>query len=133
MLVAIIQSTALRLAVLHDVANNVELVKVSTTTFRAKRLLECDLSFQLAESRACSSTQTDLNVVDILPGPVGAHEQVAKAKDKQVLDHLLPEIMVNAEDLLLFPVGLKGSLQFTRALQILAERLLDLRGCLVIK
>ena len=72
-----------------------------------------------------------MDIIDILPGPVGAHEQVTEPKHKQVLDHLFPEIMVNTENLVLLPVRLQGSLQFARALQILAEGLLDLDQCLV--
>ena len=68
-----------------------------------------------------------MNIVDVLPRPVCAHEQVTEPKDEQVLDHLLAEIMVNTKDLLLLPVRLKSSLQLTRALQVLAEGFLDLR------
>lgn len=69
---------------------------------------------------------TDLNVVNVLPRPVGAHEQVAESEDKQVLDHLLSEVVVDAENLLLLPVGLQRALELAGALQVLAEWLLNL-------
>lgn len=59
-----------------------------------------------------------------VPGCV--EELVSKAEDKDVLDHLLTEVVVNTEDLLLLPVGLQGLLEVARALQVLAERLLNL-------
>lgn len=58
--------------------------------------------------------------------PGGVEELVAKAHDEDVLDHLLTQVVVDTEDLLFLPVGLKGLLELTRALQVLTERLLNL-------
>jgi hypothetical protein len=59
--------------------------------------------------------------------PGGIEELVAKAHDKDVLNHLLAQVVVNTEDLFFFPVGLKGLLEIARALEVLAEGFLDLQ------
>jgi hypothetical protein len=97
--------------VLHDIADDAELVEVASTALGAERLLE-----------------GDLNVVDVVTVPGGAQEGVAKAHDQDVLDHLLAQVVVDTEDLFLLPVGLQGLLELTGAGQVLAERLLDLRA-----
>lgn len=58
--------------------------------------------------------------------PGGAEELVAKSEDENVLDHLLSEVVVDTEDLLLLPVGRKSLLQLPRAAEVLSEGLLDL-------
>ena len=58
--------------------------------------------------------------------PVGSKEFVAESENQDVLDHLLTEVVVDTEDLLLLPVGLQGVLEFPGAAEVLAERLLDL-------
>ena len=58
--------------------------------------------------------------------PGGVEEFVAEAHNKDVLDHLLAQVVVNTEDLLFLPVGVERLLEITRALQVLAERLLNL-------
>jgi hypothetical protein len=68
-----------------------------------------------------------LDIVDVVSVPVGAKEFVAKSENQNVLDHLLTEVVVNTEDLLLLPVGLQGVLEFSRAAKVFAERLLNLR------
>lgn len=73
----------------------------------------------------CSS-QTYLNVVDVVTVPGSVEELVAKAHDEDVLDHLLTQVVVDTEDLLFLPVGLEGLLEVARALQVLTEGLLDL-------
>lgn len=60
--------------------------------------------------------------------PCGVEELVAKSQDQNVLDHLLTEVVVDTEDLLLLPVGVQCLLQVARALKVLAERLLNLLG-----
>lgn len=57
--------------VLHDVSDDSKLVKVSTSSFCSKRLLEGDLDV------------SDLMFVERL-----IDEEVAEAKDKDVLNHL---------------------------------------------
>lgn len=38
---------------------------------------------------------------------------VAEAQDEDVLDHLFAQVVIDAEDLLFLPVGLKSSLQLS--------------------
>jgi hypothetical protein len=47
---------------------------------------------------------TDLHVVDMVPVPSSTKELVAESQDQDVLDHLLTQVVVNAEDLVLGPV-----------------------------
>lgn len=58
--------------------------------------------------------------------PGGVEELVAKAHDEDVLDHLLTQVVVDTEDLLLLPVGLEGFLEIARTVKVLSERLFDL-------
>lgn len=67
-----------------------------------------------------------LHVVDVVSVPGGTEELVTKSKNQDVLDHLLAQVVVNAEDLVLRPVGRKRFLEVSRALEVLAKRLLDL-------
>ena len=94
--------------VLHNVANDAELVEVAATALSAERLLE-----------------GDLDVVDVVPVPGGTEELVAEPENENVLDHLLSEVVVDTEDLLFLPVGAKGAVKLTRGGQVLAEGLLD--------
>ena len=95
--------------VLHDIADDAELVEITTAALGTEWFLECDL-----------------DVVDVMPVPGSAEERVAETQDENVLHHLLTEIVVDAENLLLPPVGFKRLLQFTRACQVLAKWFLDL-------
>lgn len=58
--------------------------------------------------------------------PCRIEELIAEPQDQDVLDHLLAEVVVDAEDLLLLPVGVQSLLEVPGALKILAERLLNL-------
>jgi hypothetical protein len=60
--------------------------------------------------------------------PCSVEELVAESQNEDVLDHLLTEIMVDAEDLLLLPVGGQSILELAGAGKIFTERLLDLLG-----
>lgn len=95
--------------VLHDIADDAKLVKVPAAALGAEGLLE-----------------RNLHVVDVMPVPRSPEERVAKSKDEDILDHFLAEVVVNAEQLLLLPIGLKGLLQLARACQVLTKRLLNL-------
>jgi hypothetical protein len=59
--------------------------------------------------------------------PCSVEELVAESQDQDVLNHLLTEVVVNTEDLLLLPVGIQSLLEVARALKVLAEGLLDLK------
>lgn len=58
--------------------------------------------------------------------PSCAKEFVAKSEDENVLDHLLSEVVVNAENLLFLPVWCESLLQFAGAAEVLAKWLLNL-------
>jgi hypothetical protein len=47
-----------------------------------------------------------LHVVDVVAIPRSPEEFVSKAKNQNVLHHFLTKVVVNAENLLLLPVGL---------------------------
>ena len=98
----------LQQVVLHDVADDAELVKVAAAALGAEGLLE-----------------DDLDVVDVVAVPGGAEERVAEPQDQQVLDHLLAQVVVDAVQLVLGPVGLEAALERAGALEVLAEGLLD--------
>jgi hypothetical protein len=74
--------------VLHHISNDTKLVKVPTTSLGSKRLLE-----------------GDLDIVDVISVPGCPKELVAKPQNQNVLDHFLSKVMINTENLLLFPVG----------------------------
>lgn len=59
-----------------------------------------------------------------VPGSI--EELVSKSEDKNVLHHLLTQVVIDTEDLLFLPVGLEGLLEVARALQVLTEGLLNL-------
>lgn len=69
---------------------------------------------------------TYLNVVDVVTVPCSVEELVSESQDQNVLNHLLTEVVVDTEDLLLLPVGLQSLLQVARALKVLTEGLLNL-------
>ena len=71
------------LTVLHHVANDAKLVKVSASALGADLLLE-----------------SDLDVVDALTVPDRSKDDISKPQDHQVLDHLLAEIVIDAVNLL---------------------------------
>ena len=113
--------------VLHDVSYDPKLVKVAAPAFGPERLLEGDLlsrserRWRTAGMRANSDgrgeeVRAHLHVVDVISIPRGAEELVAEAENQDVLDHLLPQVMVDPEDLLLLPVRVQRLLQFSRAL-----------------
>ena len=64
--------------VLHDVADDAELVKVAAAALRAERLLEADL-----------------HVADVVPVPGRSEEGVGKAHHQHVLHQLLAQVMVD--------------------------------------
>lgn len=97
-----------RRTVLQDITNHPELIKVAATSFCSERLLECDL-----------------HVADRVLVPAGTHSDVSKAKDEQILDHLLPEVVVNTERLVFGPVLLKSVEELSAGVEVLAERFLD--------
>lgn len=96
------------LTVLQDVTNHTKLVKVAATALSAKWFLE-----------------RDLDVADGILVPGSIHGYVGEAKDQDVLDHLLAEIVVDTECLFLAPVLLQRAEKFTGRFQVLAEGFLN--------
>jgi len=99
------------LTVLHNITDDTELVKVATSALGTEWLLE-----------------GDLDVVNVVAVPGGAEELVTEAKNEDVLDHLLTQVVVDTEDLLFLPIWLKSALQLSRAAKVLTEWLFDLRS-----
>jgi len=97
--------------VLHHVTDDAKFVKVSTSALGTEWLLECDL-----------------NVVDVVAVPGRAEELVAESQYENVLDHLLAQVVINTEDLLLLPVRTKGALKLSRTSKVFSERLLNLQS-----
>jgi hypothetical protein len=69
---------------------------------------------------------THLDIVDVIAIPGCSEELVPKPEDKDILNHLLPKVMVNTEDLYFLPVWLQSFLEITRAFKVLSKWLLDL-------
>ncbi len=67
----------------------------------------------------------DLDVVDVLAVPHRLEDAVGEAEDEEVLDGLLAEVVVDAEDLRLFEVPENLLVQLARALKTRPEGLLD--------
>ena len=106
-----------KLTVLHDIANDAKVVKVTTTSLRSERLLESNLSWGQTESRRHPRhRETNLHIVDVVPVPGRAKELVSESQNEQVLDHLLAQVVIDAENLLLLPVRLKRLLELPRGL-----------------
>jgi hypothetical protein len=64
-------------------------------------------------------------VVDGAAVPDGLEDPVPEAQDEQVLDGLLAQVVVDAQDLVLVEVLVQGVVQGAGAAQVVAERLLD--------
>jgi len=64
-------------------------------------------------------------VVDVAPVPERLEDRIGEAQDEEVLDGLLAEVVVDAEDLRLAEVAGGDGVEVDRRGEILAERLLD--------
>ena len=69
-----------------------------------------------------------LNIGDVIAVPCSPEELISEPEYEQVLDHFLPEIVVDSEELLFLPIRCQGFLKCPRALEIFAKRLLYLWG-----
>ncbi len=94
--------------VLEDVANRARLLVVSGAALDSQRLGD-----------------GDLNVVDELPVPDRLEDPVRKAEGEHVLHGLLPEVVVDTEDLSLLEELFDRLLQHACGREIVAKRLLD--------
>jgi hypothetical protein len=54
-----------------------------------------------------------LNVVDVIPVPSCAEELVAESENKNVLDHLLTQVMINTVELVFGPVRCERALKLS--------------------
>ena len=64
-------------------------------------------------------------MVDVLAAPHRLEDRVREAEDQDVLDRLLAEVVVDAEDLVLGELLVHEPVQLARGLPAAAERLLD--------
>ncbi len=92
--------------VLHHVAEGARLVVVAAPTFDAQRFGHCDL-----------------HVVDVFLVPERFENLVGKPQGKDVLDGLLAEVVVDAEDMLFVEDIGQHVVQFLRGGQAAAEGL----------
>ena len=67
----------------------------------------------------------DLHVIDVAPVPHRLEHAVREPEDQQVLNGLLPEIVIDAEDLGFVEMRMEQVVERARAREIGAERLLD--------
>ena len=94
--------------VLQHVAQRTDAVVVARAAFHAERFGD-----------------GDLDLVDMRRAQQGLDEPVGEAEHQDVLNSLLAEEVIDAEDLLLAPVLVQLLIQCERALEVGAERLLD--------
>ena len=67
----------------------------------------------------------DLHVVDVVSVPDGFEDAVGEAKDQDVLDRFLTQIVVDAEDLALVKDGIDALVQIARRSQVMSKGLFD--------
>ena len=67
----------------------------------------------------------DLDVVDVATVPEGLEDRVGETQDEEILDGLLAEVVVDAEDLRLAEVAGGDGVEVDGGIEVLAERLLD--------
>ena len=67
----------------------------------------------------------DLDMVDIVRIPDGIEELIGEAQRKNVLDRLLAQVVIDAEDGVLREDPVHHRVEFLGALQIMTEGLLD--------
>ena len=67
----------------------------------------------------------DLHVAHVVAIPDGLEQPVRESERQDVVDRLLPEEVVDAEDARLVEHGVHGRVQCASALEVVAERLLD--------
>src|SRR4030095_4448474 len=100
--------------ILHDVADRASLLVELATPLDAKAL-----------------GHRDLDVLHVAPVPDRLEERVGEAEDEDVVDRLLAEVVVDAEDRRLREYRVQDAVQLLRRSEIAAERLLDDHTCLI--
>ena len=102
------QAEYLEKVILHDVADDAELIEVTATTLSSKRLLEGD-----DDGR------------DVVAVPRRAEEPVSESDGHQILNHLFAQVVVNAVELFFFEERRQVVREGGRRGRIFPERLLD--------
>jgi hypothetical protein len=77
--------------------------------------------YRAAEDNRNHVKGTHLDVTDEGAVPEGFEDEVGKAQDGEVLDELLPKVVVDSEDLLLTQMSLQVLVQLPAALQVFTE------------
>ena len=115
--------------ILHDIADDTELIEVAPTALGTKRLLKCNLEPSLAGVLGIRGQfHAYLNIIDMVTVPCGIEEFIAKPQYENVLDHFLTEVVVDTEEFLLLPIGLECFLEVAGASKILTKGFFDLLG-----
>lgn len=60
--------------------------------------------------------------------PNGAKDLVSEPQYKKVVHDFFSKVVIHAKDLIFPPIGIQGSLQFSRTLEVVAEGFLDLEN-----
>jgi hypothetical protein len=77
--------------------------------------------YRAAEDNRNHVRGTHLDVTDEGAVPEGFEDEVGEAQNREVLDELLPEVVVDSEDLLLTQMSLQVLVQLPAALQVFTE------------
>ncbi len=101
-----------------DDRQNLEHMVLHHVAQRADAVIIGDAAFQ-----AHGFADSDLDMVDAGRVPQGFEHQIAKAQRQQVLDGFLAQIMVDAENLILFEQRADAVIDLLGGSQILADRL----------
>ena len=102
------EAEELEQVILHHVAQGTRLLVVRATRLHADGLGD-----------------RDLHVGDVVAVPQRLEDLVGEAQHEEVLDGLLPEIVIDAVDLVLAEVAPELPIEGPGALEVVAERLLD--------
>ena len=102
------QRANLQEVVLDDVTDDAIVVEVAAAALSAKGLAE-----------------DDLHVADVVPAEERLEDEVGEAQHGQVLNELLAEVVVDAEDLVLAEHLFQVCVKLAAALEVAAEGLLN--------
>ena len=94
--------------VLHHIAHDTVLVEIAATAFNADRF-----------------SPGNLDALDVFTAPQGFKDAVGETQNHQVLDHFLPQIVVDSEDLVLGEDQPELTYELVRRGAVMPERLFD--------
>ncbi len=69
----------------------------------------------------------NLDTVNVPGVPNRPKDFIPKSQYEKIVDDFLTKIVIHAEDLVFPPIGIQGSLQFSRTLKIVTEGFLNLK------